>query len=70
MYEFEIFKYSCNLYLSNGIGWLKLVNTKDCFPHPTQRIFGVNYVRTADTKNQYLMSVDMSRHKNNHFYIT
>jgi hypothetical protein len=51
MYEFEIFKYTCNLYLSNGVGWLRLADTKDSFPHPTQMIFGVGCVRTADTKN-------------------
>jgi hypothetical protein len=53
MYEFEleIFKYSCNLYLSNGVGWLKLADTKDCLSHLEQRIFGVSYVMTTDTKN-------------------
>jgi hypothetical protein len=28
-FEFEIFKYGCNLYLSNGVGWLKLADIKD-----------------------------------------
>jgi hypothetical protein len=51
MYEFEIFKYSCNLYLSNGVDCLKLVNIKDCFPHPVLSIFGVGYDRTDDIKN-------------------
>jgi hypothetical protein len=51
VFKFEIFKYSCNLYLSNGIGWLKLADTKDSLPHPEQRIFGV-CVMTADTKDR------------------
>jgi hypothetical protein len=65
MYEFkfEIFKYSCNLYLSNSVDWLKLADTKDNLPHPMQTIFGVGYVKTVDTKNQSLVSVDISRHK-------
>jgi hypothetical protein len=31
MYEFEfkIFKSCCNLYLSNGVGWVKLVDIID-----------------------------------------
>jgi hypothetical protein len=83
MYEFKfkIFKYSCNIYLSNGeasrhhrsifgVGWLKLVDTKDCLPHPMQWNFGVGCVTTVDTKNWYLVSVDISRHKNVYFYIT
>jgi hypothetical protein len=47
-FEFEIFEYSSNLYLSNvvswlkasqynrsifSVGWLKLVDTKNCLPH-------------------------------------
>jgi hypothetical protein len=28
-FEFEIFKYNYNLYLLNGVGWLKLADTKD-----------------------------------------
>jgi hypothetical protein len=27
--EFEIFKYNCNMYLSNGVDWLKLADTID-----------------------------------------
>jgi hypothetical protein len=26
-FEFEIFKYICNLYLSNGVVWVKLADT-------------------------------------------
>jgi hypothetical protein len=65
MYEFKfkIFKYSCNLYLSNGVGWLKLVDTKYSLPHPAQTIFDVGCVRTTDTKNKSLVSVDISRYK-------
>jgi hypothetical protein len=55
LYEFEIFKYRCNLYLSNGVGWLKLVDTKDCVPHPEQRVFGVVCVTTANTKNGHFL---------------
>jgi hypothetical protein len=33
-FEFEIFKYNFNLYLSNGVDWLKLADTKDSLPHP------------------------------------
>jgi hypothetical protein len=62
-FEFEIFKYSCNLYLLNGIGWLKLADTRDSLPHLEQRIFGVGCVMTANTKDRSLMSVDISRHK-------
>jgi hypothetical protein len=28
-FEFEIFKYSCNLYVLNGAGWLKLADIID-----------------------------------------
>jgi hypothetical protein len=28
-FEFEVFKYSCNLYLSNGVGGLKLADIKE-----------------------------------------
>jgi hypothetical protein len=45
-----------------GVGWLKLANTKDSFPHPSQMIFGVGCVRIADTKNRSLVSVDISQH--------
>jgi hypothetical protein len=43
-----------------GVGWLKLDDTKDSFPHSAQTIFGVSCVRTADTNNRYLVSVDIS----------
>jgi hypothetical protein len=36
-FEFEIFKYICNLYLSNGVVWVKLADTSDSLPHPRIR---------------------------------
>jgi hypothetical protein len=62
-FEFEIFKYSCNLYLSNGVSWLKLADTKYSLPHLEQKIFGIDYIMTADTKDGSLLSVDSNRHK-------
>jgi hypothetical protein len=47
-----------------GVGWLKLADSKDCLPHPTNRIFGVNCVMTANTKNRSSVLVDT---KNGHF---
>jgi hypothetical protein len=38
--------------------------------HHAQTIFAVDCVRTADTKNLSLVSIDISRYKNSHFYIT
>jgi hypothetical protein len=72
MYEFkfEIFECSCNLYRSNCVGWLKLVDTKDCVPHPEQRVFGVGCVMIVDTKNRPLVSVDINRHKKCPFSIS
>jgi hypothetical protein len=34
VFEFKIFKYSCNKYLSNGVGWFKLATPKDSLSHP------------------------------------
>jgi hypothetical protein len=45
-----------------GVSWLKLADTKDSFPHPSQTIFSVGCVRTVDIKNRSLISVDISWH--------
>jgi hypothetical protein len=66
-FEFEIFKYSCNLYLSNGVSWLKLADTKNpslvstgeiiwhqrFLTSPRADVYGVGYARTIDTINKF-----------------
>jgi hypothetical protein len=69
-FEFEIFKYNCNLYLSNGVGWLKLANTKDCLLHSTGSLVSVVLWQVTQKNQSSLVSVHINQHKNDHFYHT
>jgi hypothetical protein len=80
--EFKIFNYSLNLYLLNGVSWLKVANTIDAYlvsagfyrstPKilwltPSRDFFHIDCVMAADTKDISLVSVDSNRHKNGRY---
>jgi hypothetical protein len=60
-FEFEIFNYSLNLYLLNGVSWHKIADIIDL--SLVTASFCIGCVMTTDIKDGSLVYVDSNRHK-------